>query len=220
MTKIDTLAVLLLFMGGWLGSLRNSTRNFIAFSGTMLALATAGLYGNYLQGVWSSLLRPFSLSYHWSPPWVLTVSNNSPVWQQTLDTWFRDLPWPVQLKQGLAAVWEGLLVPNNFSSLKAGVEAAFWRGLTGICSLLTVIVITKGIITWLAHFSLRPALGEPGAAGWSGFFIGLAESALLVFLAAALAIPFLIFCDPTLSVNSSFTFSLVNRLLALFPLVP
>lgn len=217
MNQIDLLVLIFILFGGWLGSMRGIARNFISFASTILGLALASLYGNSLVGFWSRLFQPLSISNQWLPQWATMASTNSVHWQQAAQDWLQQLPWPDNFKQWIATSWEQLAVSGDLAQWGQVVEQAFWRGLTNVCSFLTVMVLTKLVVTFLARISLRLAYFDRDTVSWPGFMIGALQSAILVFLVAALAIPFMLLSERTTPMLSpSFTFTFVRRLLEHF----
>lgn len=217
MNQIDLLVIVLIFCGGWLGSLRSMARNFISFASTILGLAMASLYGNSLVDLWSRFFQPLSITSQWLPTWATTASTNSVHWQQAAQRWLEELPWPSSFKQWIATSWEQLASNSDFVAWGQVVEQAFWRGLTNVCSFLTVMLLVKLVVTFLAKVSLSLAYNDKFGARWPGFLIGALQSAILVFLIVALAIPFLLISERTTPMLlPSFTFAFVRRLLEHF----
>lgn len=217
MNQIDVLVITVIIFGGWLGSLHSMARNFINFASTILGLALASLYGPSLVGLWSRLLQPLSLNNQWSPLWAVTASTNSIHWQHAAHNWLVDLPWPQNLKQWILTSWEQLAANNDMLEWGRVVEQAFWQALTNVCSFLTVILLVKIIVTFLAKLSLRLAFNDKFGARWPGFVIGAVQSAILVFLVVAVAIPFLLLSERTTPMLApSFTFTFVRRILEHF----
>lgn len=217
MNQIDLIVLIFILFGGWLGSLRSMARNFISFASTILGLAVASLYGNSLASFWSRLFQPLSISSQWLPVWATTASTNSANWQQAALSWLDELPWPGSLKQWIATSWEQLAANSDFVEWGQVVEQAFWRGLTNVCSFLTVMLLVKLLVAVLAKISLRLAYNDKFGVSWPGFLVGALQSAILVFLIVALAIPFLLLSERTTPMLwPSFTFAFVRRLLEHF----
>lgn len=214
MNQIDVLVIAFILFGGWLGSLHSMARNFISCASTILGLALASLYGNSLAGFWSRLLQPLSISNQWSPLWAIAASTNSVHWQQAARSWLAELPWPQNLKQWILASWEQLAANSDMLEWGQVVEQAFWYTLTNVCSFLTVMLVVKIIVTLLAKFSLRLAYNDKFGVRWPGFVVGAVQSAILVLLIVAVAVPFLLISERTTPMLSpSFTFTFVRRLL-------
>lgn len=217
MSQIDLLVIILILCGGWLGSLRSMARNFTSCASTILGLAIASLYGNSLVGLWSRCFRPLSISSQWLPTWATTASTNSAHWQQAALLWLEELPWPGSFKQWIATSWEQLAANSDVAAWGQVVEQAFWRGLTNVCSFLTVMLLVKLVVAFLAKISLRLAYNDKFGTRWPGFLIGALQSAILVFLIVALAMPFLLISERTTPMLwPSFTFAFVKRLFGHF----
>ncbi|NLW16412.1 MAG: hypothetical protein GX033_01965 [Firmicutes bacterium] len=217
MNQIDLLAIIFILFGGWLGSLRSLARNFIGFASTTIGLALASLYGSSLVDFWTRLLQPLSISSHWLPQWAAMASTNSVNWQQAAYIWLEQLPWPENFKGWIVTSWGQLAANSDFMEWGRVVEQAFWRSLTNVCSFLTVMLLVKLVVTLIARFSLRLAFYDKFTVSWPGFLVGALQSAILVFLVAAIAVPFLLLSERTTPMLSpSFTFTLVRRMLEHF----
>ncbi|HBK85384.1 MAG TPA: hypothetical protein DDZ53_05075 [Firmicutes bacterium] len=217
MNQIDILVLVFILFGGWLGSLRSIVSNFISFAGTTLGLAMASLYGSSLTNFWSFLFQRVSISSRWLPIWATTATTNTTNWQQAARIWLDDLLWPASLKQWVAYSWQQLAMDSSFMEWVQVVEQAFWRALSNVCSFLTVIIVVKILVTALAKLSLRLACSDRLGAKWPGFLVGALQSAILVFLIVALAIPFLLLSERTTPMLwPSFTFTLVKTILEHF----
>ncbi len=217
MNQIDLLVLVFILFGGWLGSLRGFARSFTGFASTIMGLAVASLYGGSLAVFWEHLLRPLAISSEWLPQWVTMASTNSAQWQLAAYSWLEQVPWPSSFKQWIIASWQQLAASGELSQWGQVVEQAFWRCLTNVCSFLTVMLLTKLVVTILARISLRLACYDTDRLGLPGFVIGAVQSAILVFLVAALAVPFMLISERTTPMLSpSFTFTFVCRLLEYF----
>ena len=197
MNQIDILVLVFILFGGWLGSLRSIVSNFISFAGTTLGLAMASLYGSSLTNFWSFLFQRVSISSRWLPIWATTATTNTTNWQQAARIWLDDLLWPASLKQWVAYSWQQLAMDSSFMEWVQVVEQAFWRALSNVCSFL--------------------ACSDRLGAKWPGFLVGALQSAILVFLIVALAIPFLLLSERTTPMLwPSFTFTFVKTILEHF----
>lgn len=217
MHQIDILVLLFLLGGGWLGSLRSLAQNFIVFAGSLLSVAVASLYGDSLFFLYNRLFENMSLAQAWQPLWAATASTNSAHWQLTALAWLQELPWPIHFKLWVQNAWQQLGADADLSAWTGAVEAAFWRGLANICSFLTIMLLVKFVVTIVARISLKMAYTEKEGAAWPGFFIGLLQSFIMIFLIVALVIPFLIIGERTAPMFwPSFTFSFVRNILERF----
>lgn len=218
MNQLDLLVLLFIFLGGWLGSLRNIAKNFISFASTMIGLAMASLYGGLFSGLWATFFGMATISERWLPVWATTVSANTGNWQQSAVGWLNDLAWPANYKQWVIDSWQQLGPNGSFNEWAKIVEQAFWRSLSNVCSFLTIILLVKLAVTILAKFSLRIASSDQQArTTLGGFCIGALQGALLVLLVVAFAIPFLIISDRMMPMlQPSFTFTLVKRVMEYF----
>lgn len=217
MNQIDILVLVIILFGGWLGSLRSIVRNFIGFAGTVLGLAIASLYGNSLTKLWSFLFQKMTINPRWLPIWATTASTSTANWQNAARTWLDELLWPTSLKQWVVDSWQQLAIDSSFTEWVQVVEQAFWRGLSNVCSFLAVILLVKILVTAIAKISLQLAYSDRSGAKWPGFLIGALQSAILIFLIVALAIPFLILSERTTPMLwPSFTFAFVKKILEHF----
>lgn len=215
MNQIDLLAVTFLIFGGWLGSFKGRVKSFINFAGVVLGIAVALLYSSTLAPVWIRLLQAMGKHFDLALPWATTASTNAG-WQQSASVWLTELLWPAGMKQWIAEAWSRLPLSSSVAEWYRVVEEAFIRGLGNICAFLTVLVLVKVIITLLVSLTMSWAIEHEDKSRSFGFCVGLAQSALLVFIIMALMFPLLALSEQTslLSLlDSSYVFRLVHILM-------
>jgi hypothetical protein len=213
MNQIDILVFAFVLFGGWLGSLKGRARAFTDAAGTVVGFGLASLYSQRLASLLWRWLQPAAQRFSAQPAWVAAASTHTN-WQQAAYSWLDDLLWPDNLKRWIASTWQQLSGDGSLYQWGQVVEQAFWQGLANVCSFLLVMILVKLVVAGLAHFSLRLAMAEKDRATWPGFAVGVLQSALLVFLLVALAIPFLILGEQAAPMlQTSITVHFVTKIL-------
>lgn len=189
MNQIDLTLLAFVLCGGWLGAVKGSTKAFVGLSGTILGLALAGLYGSRLVSLWNNILSVAATRVSLQLPWVSEVSTQS-AWRQSAYSWLNDLLWPNSLKQWIAVTWGKLPPGETIAAWWKVIERGFFFALANVCAFITVLVLTKAIVSFVCSASFRFALFEKQSLSPIGFIVGLLQSSLLVIVILALLVPF------------------------------
>lgn len=196
MNQIDLVILAFLLFGGWLGAIKGPLRASAGMVGTVCGFALASLYASRLVPVWSRLLLIVSRRVSLQVPWVASASTQA-VWRQTAHSWLTDLLWPSSLKQLVLNAWNGLPPGETIAGWAKVVEEGFFFALANICAFITVLLVSKLLISLIYGISLRLALPVRQRLSAVGFLVGLLQNSLLVLVVLAFLVPFFLWIGQT-----------------------